>query len=166
MKNRLKLNPARVASTGYIGLRHTDAAIEDKKYTLQDLVGPQSHFQFDLVTWAATKTVPVIDDDGRITVILVAPPQTDDWKACAQAATNKLEKERHHCRFTAEQSTHRRGVFPALSTGIFFGNGMTQPANASHNKKNTAVLRRLTNYWAFQRMSGFVTGMMKVHRIQ
>ncbi|KAJ3720931.1 hypothetical protein C8R42DRAFT_696497 [Lentinula raphanica] len=107
------------------------------------------------------ETVPIVDDDGRVTIILVAPPQTDDWKACVQAATDNLEKERGQCGFTQEQVTHRRGSFPALSTGILYGNGMIEPANVTHNKKNTAVLNRLINHSAFRRMSGFVTGVMK-----
>ncbi|KAJ3828635.1 hypothetical protein F5880DRAFT_1608305 [Lentinula raphanica] len=156
------LTDAKVASTGYVGLRTVEPDTDGQEFSLSDLVGSQSKFDFNLIEWNAKQTMPIIDNDGRLTTILVAPPQTVEWKTCTHAATEALKKERSRCGFTAEQKDHRRGKFPALSSGILYGNGMTEPANISHNVKNTAALKRLTTHWAFERMSGFVTGVMKV----
>ncbi|KAJ3964195.1 hypothetical protein EV361DRAFT_812469 [Lentinula raphanica] len=116
---------ARVASTAYVGLRSAESETDSQEYSLLDLIGSHSKFGFGLVEWDARETVPIVDGDGRVTTILVAPPQTTDWQNCTQAATKALKTERRHCRFMAEQKDHRRGRFPALSTGILYGNGMT-----------------------------------------
>ncbi len=71
-----------------------------------------------------SETVPIIDAQHRHYILLVAPPQTDEFKRCVDAAVNELKRERKNCSFTAEQQEHRRGRYPALSTGVYFGGGM------------------------------------------
>ena len=50
-------------------------------------------------------------------------PRDDGWDAVAVDAAGAIEEVSKQCRFSAEQLDHRRGEYPALSTGVSFGGG-------------------------------------------
>lgn len=73
-------------------------------------------------------------------------------------AAAQLEQGRHRCKFSAKQTSHRRGRFPALATGISHGGGQTKPGNLGHhNKANDAVLTGLASHPSFIRLAGFAS---------
>jgi hypothetical protein len=50
-------------------------------------------------------------------------PRDDDWDTVQLDSVDAIEKAASQCRFSAKQSNHRRGEFPALATGVSFGGG-------------------------------------------
>lgn len=50
-------------------------------------------------------------------------PRDDDWDTVHTDGIHAFEHAAKRCRFTSKQSSHRRGAFPALATGVSFGGG-------------------------------------------
>ncbi len=65
----------------------------------------------------------VVDRDGRVVVVVVGQPNDADWPSVRKSALAALLSARKRCRFSKKMCMHRRGQFPALSTGISFGGG-------------------------------------------
>ncbi|KAJ3874241.1 hypothetical protein F5051DRAFT_336179 [Lentinula edodes] len=154
------MDGAPVASTAYVGLRDEGLEGEGRTWWLRELVGPDINESFQLIKAKAGTTIPLVDSDDRVYGLVVYPSDPSVTK-CAEEAAVLIQQERKNCSFSAEQREHRRGSFPALSTGVSHGNGRTHPQNIVHNKANTSVLERLTASEPFKRLSGFATGVFK-----
>ncbi|KAK7434984.1 hypothetical protein VKT23_019889 [Stygiomarasmius scandens] len=152
-------NDVDVSSTAYVGYRE-GGLYDSEGYWLNDLVGPDSEFGFQEVQWDGRTTTPIVDKNGVVFALLAGQPDNDPtWDTCISAAAKTLSKERSKCRFMEKQISHRRGEYPALTTGISYGGGQTHPGNLQHSATNAAVLDRLTRHWAFKRLSGFANGV-------
>ncbi|KAK7451708.1 hypothetical protein VKT23_012387 [Stygiomarasmius scandens] len=149
---------AKAASTAYIGHRE-GRLFSESGYWLNDLVGPGSAFGFEEVAWDGKTATPIVDKNGTVFALLAGRPDNDVmWDHCIQAAVKELKHARRQGHFTDKQKEHRRGGFPALTAGISFGGGQTEPGNLKHNIANSKVITDLSNHWAFKRLSGFVNG--------
>ncbi|KAJ3759480.1 hypothetical protein EV360DRAFT_41813 [Lentinula raphanica] len=104
--------------------------------------------------------MPFADAGGRV-IALVVYPADPSIKVAAEDAAKLLQRSRSRASFTLKQKTSRRGNFPQLSTGVAHGGGRLKPANVVHNKSNSKVLQELSDSQAFQRLSGFATGVFK-----
>ncbi|KAJ3762631.1 hypothetical protein EV360DRAFT_35268 [Lentinula raphanica] len=106
------------------------------------------------------RTIPISDADGRVTVVIVYPANKTIQTATEEAAALLCEL-RPQASFTNKQKYYRRGNFPQLSAGVAHGRGRTKPANVVQNEKNAEVVEQLLASPAFQRLSGFTTGVFK-----
>ncbi|KAJ3760420.1 hypothetical protein EV360DRAFT_39851 [Lentinula raphanica] len=166
---------APVASTSYVGLLDSGDAKQRRTWGLQELIGPRAKGAFTLVQAqpgylfvflllyilahsACRKTVPLADADGRVVVIVVYPTGLQE---AAEEAAILLRDLRQKASFTNKQKHHRRGTFPQVSAGVAHGGGRMKPANIVLNEKNAAVVNELVGSKAFQRLSGFATGVLK-----
>ncbi|KAJ3898616.1 hypothetical protein F5879DRAFT_1012635 [Lentinula edodes] len=154
------MDDAPVASTAYVGLQDEGVEGGGGTWWLKELIGPEAAERFELIEAKPGTTVPFVDADGRIYGLAVYPDDPG-IKKCAQEAARLIQTERSRCSFSADQKEHRRGSFPALSTGVAHGNGWTHPQNIVHNQANASALNRLTSSKPFQRLSGFATGVFK-----
>ncbi|KAJ3871362.1 hypothetical protein F5051DRAFT_433918 [Lentinula edodes] len=154
------MQDAPAASTAYVGLRDVGVEGGGRTWQLRELVGPGAADEFQLIKCEAGTTVPFADAEGRV-YGLVVYPNDPGVRKCAEEAARLIQSERSNCSFSAEQLEHRRGSFPALTTGVAHGNGRTHPQNIVHNVANTSVLKRLTSSKPFQCLSGFATGVFK-----
>ncbi|KAK7441177.1 hypothetical protein VKT23_016658 [Stygiomarasmius scandens] len=95
-----------------------------KVWALNELVGPTSKFQFHLIQWNGRTSLPIVDRNGKIFVVLVArPPNDATWESIHKDAAQLLEKlgpkvTQQHC-----DELSRRGVWIYLSVGYSFGGG-------------------------------------------
>ncbi|ESK91158.1 hypothetical protein Moror_9523 [Moniliophthora roreri MCA 2997] len=67
------LNEIHVAANGYTGY-HGQSGYQPGEYTLEQMCGPDSDFDFDLVEWDASRSLPVIDRDDTLLMIGVSNP--------------------------------------------------------------------------------------------
>jgi hypothetical protein len=65
----------------------------------------------------------VVDSEERVVAMCVGHPRDDDWDTVHMDGINAFKKASEQCRFSSEQTDHRRGEFPALATGVSFGGG-------------------------------------------
>ncbi|KAJ3717731.1 hypothetical protein C8R42DRAFT_676469 [Lentinula raphanica] len=151
---------AGVASTVYEGSRKHVPEGNERVWKLEELIGPRADVQFELIKAEPGKTVPLVDSEARIFVLVVYPSDAG-IKEAAEEAAQLLNVSRKSCSFSAKHKESRRGTFPALNAGFSHGNGRTCPQNFCHNKKNKKVLKKLAASKPFQRLSGFATGVFK-----
>ncbi|KAJ3817026.1 hypothetical protein F5880DRAFT_1632520 [Lentinula raphanica] len=149
-----------VASTSYVGLLDKEEAVETRAWRLAELVGPRAKELFTLVKAAPGRTVPISDSEGRVVALLVYPAN-ESIKTASEEAACLLRDLRSEASFTSKQKHHRRGNFPQISAGVAHGGGRTRPANIVQNPDNAAVVDQLVGSSAFQKLSGFATGVFK-----
>ncbi|KAJ3758279.1 hypothetical protein EV360DRAFT_70449 [Lentinula raphanica] len=152
---------SRVASTAYIGLPDKGLKdVEARAWRLAELVGPKAKEKFTLIKAAARRTIPIADSAGLV-MALVVYPADESIKKAAKEGADLLHNLRPEASFTFKQKHHRRGKFPQISAGIAHGGGRTRPANIVQNSNNAAVVNQLVTSSAFQKLSGFTTGVLK-----
>lgn len=70
--------------------------------------------------------VPVLDNNGRVIAILAGRPKNEtesSWRTVHDEALQAMLWGQKQASFTNKQLSHRRGKYPALSTGASFGGG-------------------------------------------
>ncbi|KAI0038879.1 hypothetical protein FA95DRAFT_1504953, partial [Auriscalpium vulgare] len=98
----------------------------------------------------------IVDREQRVIGYMLGAPQGDPtWKDVAPAANAAMEEEERVCKFPTSHPKNARGDYPVLSTGFSYGGGPITPFNVPlNNKTHKAALGRLTEHWAFGRLSG------------
>ncbi|PPQ97626.1 hypothetical protein CVT26_002549, partial [Gymnopilus dilepis] len=170
-----------IASTGWITKR---APPQPKKmsstFRLDDLVGPDSRFDFDLqpwsglcvtsfnnrlrmltalLAWVHRPSTPILDDERRVMGVCAGMPRNDEnWNSVQHRAAALLEDARVRLIFGKKEQNGRRGKFPAINIGISHGGGQPYPKMLQQASVNIPTLQTLMNDWSFQRISGFATG--------
>ncbi|KAK7466153.1 hypothetical protein VKT23_004878 [Stygiomarasmius scandens] len=148
--------PAISMSSGYLGRDWVEGP--RKVWALDELVGPTSKFQFHLIRWNGRTSLPIVDRNGKIFVVLVArPPNDETWESVHKDAAQLLEKlgprvTPQHC-----DELSRRGVWIYISVGYSFGGGQKFPKLFNQLPKNQLVLDELLSSTCFQRISGHVS---------
>ncbi|KAI5824957.1 hypothetical protein K523DRAFT_314262 [Schizophyllum commune Tattone D] len=154
----LQLTGVRVTKTGYTGMR--DKPAPHRVYQLEELVGPNSKFQFDLVTWEGRKARPFVDNGGTVFGLLAGrPDQAPDWDPLMRDFADTIEDTRPHIRFKSHQLRHRRGPFPATPHGHSYGGGQQEPMSISEYPANAPHFRRILEHPAMPRISGYQNGV-------
>ncbi|KAL1684518.1 hypothetical protein GGG16DRAFT_119722 [Schizophyllum commune] len=155
---KLSLPGIRVTRTGYTAAR--DVPAPHRAYALQELVGPGSIFNFDLIAWEGRKARPFVDRGERVFGLLAGcPDQAPDWDAVMQDFASTIDSERAHIRFKPHQLRHRRGPFPATPHGHSYGGGQQQPMSISEYPSNDPHFRCILEHPAMSRISGFQNGV-------
>jgi hypothetical protein len=155
IKSMFQTEKGRFSSTSYIGTN--DPLAEKIRYKLKDLVGTGSR-GFRLYKWDGKVAVPIFDASGRLIAVLVGCPDDENWEFVNVGAAQALEDARPQCSFSPKSLKHRRGTYPALSTGISIGNGQKTPSNLVNNDANQRVVEHLATLDPFKRLASFSTG--------
>ncbi|KAI5895152.1 uncharacterized protein SCHCODRAFT_02598331 [Schizophyllum commune H4-8] len=156
----IRLTGLRVTRTGYTAMR--DATLQGRPYRLDELVGPQSKFKFNLVPWNGRKPVPLLAN-GRL-VFGCMPGRPDDspgWDEDMKDWAKTIHETLPHLTLTSAQKEHRRGSFPATAHGHSYGGGQQQPMTISEHPKNAPHFRRIMEHPGAIRSSGFNNGATK-----
>ncbi|KAI5900598.1 uncharacterized protein SCHCODRAFT_01030056 [Schizophyllum commune H4-8] len=158
-----------VTKTGYTAKREPQRGrAQHRTYRLEDMVGPDSMYKFDLVRWEGRKTVPyVTPGDERVFMILAgrpAPPEggateANSYDADLDDLADLIEETAPQLSLTTHQRRHRRGVFPATAHGHAYGGGRKEPMNIVEKPANVPLFRKLLQHRGMKRIAGYSTGV-------
>ncbi|KAK7452744.1 hypothetical protein VKT23_012145 [Stygiomarasmius scandens] len=153
--------PTAIQTSGYIGKDWVEGP--GKVWTLEEMVGPESRFKFQLVQWDGKQvtSIPIIDKSGRIFVVLVgSPPGDTTWEGVHEQAALLLDHYR--LTVTCQHIDHppRRNVWCSISVGYLFGGGQKNPKLFNQTPMNQLILEDLLSSDCFQRISGHVSAAM------
>ncbi|KAJ7067710.1 hypothetical protein B0H15DRAFT_925945 [Mycena belliarum] len=96
---------------------------------------------------------PIVDAHGRIVAVLAGRPNDPTYDVAASEAFAALAAESQEPHFPLAMH-HRRGAFPAVNAGIFYGQGTDRPY-VLNNKAQTAVVARLLANPHFNRLASY-----------
>ncbi|KII83425.1 hypothetical protein PLICRDRAFT_119504, partial [Plicaturopsis crispa FD-325 SS-3] len=101
---------------------------------------------------------PVLDRNGLVIMMLVGQPRPGEgWGENLLRAQRRIEITAPEMGFTAEETNHRRGNFPAVAVGLSLGTGRTAPGHFVHSQKRARTLEALTSDPAIVRLAGFAS---------
>ncbi|KDR66326.1 hypothetical protein GALMADRAFT_259368 [Galerina marginata CBS 339.88] len=145
-----------IASTGYISQRERG---HSATFSLDQVVGPNSRYKFELKEWDGRNPMPIVDREDLVIGVCAGLPRGDEtWDSLQLRASDLLEEARPRLCFNKKDLKHRRGSFPALAVGISHGGGQSYPKTLVHEPQNDSVLDALLQEDVFHRISGFSTG--------
>ncbi|KZP30363.1 hypothetical protein FIBSPDRAFT_908068 [Athelia psychrophila] len=110
---------------------------------------------FGYMAWDGRVPRPVTDGSGCVVANLIGKPADPNWEGVHRRATELLRKAGGRIRCTTKDMYHRRGNFRVLAQGIWYGTGMTKPANTKNTKRNARVLNSLMKSKEFRRVVSF-----------
>ncbi|KAK1217089.1 hypothetical protein PQX77_020273 [Marasmius sp. AFHP31] len=117
------LGSIRVADNGFTGHHRNHGS--QKEYTLDEMVGPESRFKFNLIEWDGRETMRLIDAQNRVIVMCIGCPEDRKWGNVSQRLAVRVGQARQR---TKIRKRNRRGRFKALQAGVSYGMGMKKPA--------------------------------------
>ncbi|KAL1671179.1 hypothetical protein EV122DRAFT_227001 [Schizophyllum commune] len=160
LNTSIHLSGLRVTRTGYTALR--DTAVQGRSYRLDELVGPQSKFKFDLVPWNGRKPVPLLAN-GRLVFSCMPgrPDGSPDWDEDMDDWAKTIHEALPHLVLQSAQKDHRRGSFPATAHGHSYSGGQQQPMTIREHPNNAPHFRRIMEHPGAIRSSGFNNGATK-----
>lgn len=110
--------------------------------------------------------MPIIDDHGRIPVILGGHPgDPSSWQAAQKQGAEKMEDARMYLYSSKTPGQHRRGSFPSLRCGFSYGGGQTQPMNFYNSDRKQVVIDGLNSELFFKRAAGFASSTRQLFSI-
>ncbi|KAI4517041.1 hypothetical protein K525DRAFT_211793, partial [Schizophyllum commune Loenen D] len=158
-----------VTKTGYTAMREPQRGRAlHRTYRLEEMVGPNSLFKFDLLRWAGRYTVPcVTPNDEQVFMVLAGRPDTPEggaseansYDADMNGLADLIEEVAPQLSLTDQQRRHRRGVFPATAHGHAYGGGRKEPMKIAEKSSNAPLFRKLLKHPGMKRLAGFSTGV-------
>ncbi|PPQ89882.1 hypothetical protein CVT25_004804 [Psilocybe cyanescens] len=134
------------AYSGKIGAKMRDAAVvRDARYF--------EELGFETVHW---KAEPIVDTNGIVVAVLVAPPKDRSYRDTVECAYKRIMEEGEHEYFSAEEKCHRRGAYPAIHVGVTHGTGTISPMNLK-NSTHEGLVQRLLEDEAIGALAGFAS---------
>ncbi|KAK7024190.1 hypothetical protein VNI00_016498 [Paramarasmius palmivorus] len=161
VKTRFDTERMTTETDGFLGLLSRVPDGDGQIYPLDDLVGPNSKYKFELRSIPSSSTsVPIVDSKETVIGVLLGPPRGDkSWSEdVAATAAKELENARDELFFEEKRLSHKRGEFPVQPYGYSFGGGQEYPKRIYHTPKNEDILRRLTSLPCFIRLAGHANG--------
>ncbi|KAL1740808.1 hypothetical protein HDZ31DRAFT_67560 [Schizophyllum fasciatum] len=165
----ITLDSLPVTRTGYTAAREPKRGRTlHRTYRLEDMVGPNSMWKFDLVKWKGRKTVPFVTmKDEQVFMILAGRPEppeggaveADSYDEDMSSLADLIEEICPHLSLNTCQRRHRRGVFPATAHGHAYGGGRKEPMNIAEKPSNAPLFRKLLEHPGMKRLAGFSTGV-------
>ena len=113
---------------------------------------------FRLISWDGVTPIALVDRDGRVVVMLAGRPAGDSWVEAVKTATTMLLAMRVEFAKRGENTSHRRGKYAFIGTGVSFGGGQTFPSNLKNASWKQEILDKLVSCKAFRRIAGFGNG--------
>lgn len=104
---------------------------------------------------------PILDNGGRVIAVLAGRPSDSSYTEAADRAFEAMVCEGRAAGFGSDVPKHRRGAFPALNTGVSYGEGQQQPAFLNTGK-HAPMLKRLVDNKDFKRLATFASGRPSV----
>ncbi|KAK7434134.1 hypothetical protein VKT23_020360 [Stygiomarasmius scandens] len=143
-----------LASSGYIG--RNDHGLQSRIWRLEEVVGPGSLFEFQLIRWDGSYSIPIVDfRDGRILCILIGnPPGDPSWQGVHDTAFEELRAAATQLSTLNPQA--RRRILKYLTAGYSFGGGQTAPQHFNLSARERELLEPLLSSQAFARIVGHV----------
>ncbi|KAJ6470721.1 hypothetical protein DFH09DRAFT_954632, partial [Mycena vulgaris] len=101
----------------------------------------------------------ILDIHGRIIAILLGRPEDSDWDNVVRDAVKAMNRARRAGRksgaFRRKDTSHRRGNYAVLSTGVSFGGGQKRPGNLVNSPKRQKIINYLLRNKSLRRLAGF-----------
>ena len=69
------------------------------------------------------KTVPIRTKSGLLIALLAGKPSAPTWERKMKTLAHAMDSARLKMSFRDEQTAHRRGDYPTVTTGISYGGG-------------------------------------------
>ncbi|KAF7318668.1 hypothetical protein HMN09_00378500 [Mycena chlorophos] len=114
---------------------------------------------FQVLRWNGIDGVPLVDSEGRVFAVLAGRPK---------GATYDGHVHRAFCLMVAAAAaraaaktpvqTHRRGFYTAITVGISYGQGQTEPC--SLQSEHPELAEQLVKDSAFQELASFASSML------
>ncbi|KAJ7141042.1 hypothetical protein C8R44DRAFT_827689 [Mycena epipterygia] len=96
---------------------------------------------------------------GRIIAALLGRPEDPGWDDVVRDVGHAMDRARRAGvetgAFRAKHTSHRRGQYAALSTGVSFGGGQKRPGNLIHSTKLQKIINSLLANKNVRRVAGF-----------
>ncbi|KAG6836007.1 hypothetical protein H0H93_012314 [Arthromyces matolae] len=151
--------PLPVMGGGYIGANEKSNRPDAmKQYTVDELVNEHGFTDF---WWDGIETIPVLDNDGRIFMLLAGRPMDPAYVKAATRAFELIMKEGALTEFEPKVCQNKRGDFPAFSVGSLYGIGHQVPKEKS-NGKYTAMLQRIVANKDVRRLAAFMSSSVQL----
>ncbi|KIY52347.1 hypothetical protein FISHEDRAFT_28449, partial [Fistulina hepatica ATCC 64428] len=147
-----------VEASAYTAAR--SRAIPSQELSLEDLVGPSSPYGFEEIAWDGRATVPIVDSDGRVVIVLAGQPDDVGWESVHDEVVEALRKAHAEVDW-AKEKENPRGVFDSLFCGISYGGGQKHPKNLRHEDETKRVLDALNNDPAIIRIAHFGSSIFR-----
>ncbi|KAJ6471857.1 hypothetical protein DFH09DRAFT_941408 [Mycena vulgaris] len=106
---------------------------------------------------SASDPRPLVDSAGRIFAVLVGQPRDQSWAADVRKAYCLITAKGMAASFPASMRRHRRGLYAAITVGVFYGKGQTVPSALQVDPKYAGAIQRLLASPAIMRMASFAS---------
>ncbi|KAG6893826.1 hypothetical protein C0992_008513, partial [Termitomyces sp. T32_za158] len=100
---------------------------------------------------------PLVDSEGRIVAVLAGQPRDSRYQQSAARVYDALVRESQSAAFGLDAAAHRRGRFPALNVGAYYGNG-TRTAVNLNSRADPSIAQRLLANPDVERLANFASG--------
>ncbi|KAL7284430.1 hypothetical protein ACG7TL_001720 [Trametes sanguinea] len=144
----LSMDALPVAKTAFVGKRLAQTASDRADVSKGDLLA--AGYQY--VPWDGR---PILDREEHVFAVLAGRPRDQSWDGINGELQRLFDITRDAYQFTAQQVTHRRGAFPAVTCGISYGGGQQRVSNLTQKEHNHAVLDALIKQAAVRRVANF-----------
>ncbi|OSD05865.1 hypothetical protein PYCCODRAFT_1464571 [Trametes coccinea BRFM310] len=115
------------------------------------------------VEWDGRVPQLILDREERVIGALVGMPRDEGWSGMVADVCVKFEAARGTLNAGALRE-HRRGCFVALSSGISYGGGQTEPSNrAQPSQKQRVAVEGLLAHPGVQRIAGFGSASLRLY---
>jgi hypothetical protein len=111
-----------------------------KAHTAEELIDAGMTY----VVWDGIQTRPILDKEGRLIVLLAGSPRDRvGWEEVKEEMAEAIEQGGRTISCGARHRFHKRGVFPALTVGPFFGGGAKVSGTLFTDKRHSRTFRKL-----------------------
>ncbi|KAI0038445.1 hypothetical protein FA95DRAFT_1505673, partial [Auriscalpium vulgare] len=109
--------------------------------------------------WPCRTHHAIVDQKDRIIGSLAGRPVGDDtWDDDCVDAYDEMTDALGELKLSPDERFHRRGDYPAITTGISYGGGQTEPAELILHETNVPIVKKLRKGRGVRRISGFMNG--------
>lgn len=109
----------------------------------------------------SSTATPLTEQEDRVLVVLAGQPNDPSYPKSTQDGSALMETVEKFAKLSKE--SHRRGHFPNVNMGVFYGLGRTRPSFLMNGKNGEIIQRLLVDSPAFQRISKFMNGELHLH---
>ncbi|KAJ7445564.1 hypothetical protein B0H11DRAFT_1746769 [Mycena galericulata] len=107
-----------------------------------------------LISLIPSTAQPIVDANGRIVAVLAGQPDHPGYKAATAAAFEAIRDAGREANFPAVMRKHRRGLFAAITVGLYYGQGHTFPSWLDNAEYNALAEKLLANS-SIAQLAGF-----------
>ncbi|KAG6896248.1 hypothetical protein C0992_009509 [Termitomyces sp. T32_za158] len=143
------------ARGGYQAVQGALRPGDQTAWSLERLVEEEG---LSLVQWNGIDPRPLVDNQGRIIAVLAGRPQAECYQQSAARLYESLLHESQSAPFSRDEVVHRRGRFPALNAGVYYGTGTRKVVNLDAGV-HADLLQRLLKNPDLERLANFASAL-------